>query len=354
MKILLVGEYSSLHKSLKEGLMSLGHEVHLAATGDGWKKISGQDILFSSNGSKWQRIKEQYSFVDNLEKYDVVQLICPSSFSLLLNSFFVKKLKKKTKCLAMCAAGNDLYTYLNFKKGTLEYEPAKFDTSLNTRYTKSSIRGLISIINEKMVVNMVDIIIPSLYEYALAYQQFDKTYPVIGFPINIDQIQYSENLCQDKIVFFHGLNREDAKGTKFIREALDRLKEKYPNDVEVIIEGHMPFDQYIKVLNKTNVVVDQCCGYGYGINACLSMAQGKVVISGCRKETIEAFHLEETPMILAKPDSDFLFYQMENIVLHKEQIPIIGKESRLYVEKIHNYKHVAQAYIDAWKSTNLV
>ena len=37
MDVLLVGEYSRLHNSLKEGLIELGHNVTLAGTGDGFK-----------------------------------------------------------------------------------------------------------------------------------------------------------------------------------------------------------------------------------------------------------------------------------------------------------------------------
>ena len=38
MRILLIGEYSRLHNSLKEGLIELGHEVIIMAEGDGFKK----------------------------------------------------------------------------------------------------------------------------------------------------------------------------------------------------------------------------------------------------------------------------------------------------------------------------
>ena len=39
MKILLVGEFSRLHNSLKEGLLALGHEVILVNNGDGFKNF---------------------------------------------------------------------------------------------------------------------------------------------------------------------------------------------------------------------------------------------------------------------------------------------------------------------------
>ena len=40
MKILLLGEYSGIHKNLKEGLVELGHDCVVASAGDNWKKIS--------------------------------------------------------------------------------------------------------------------------------------------------------------------------------------------------------------------------------------------------------------------------------------------------------------------------
>ena len=45
MNILLLGEYSRLHNSLKEGLVSLGHNVILAAGKDRFKNFPN-DICF--------------------------------------------------------------------------------------------------------------------------------------------------------------------------------------------------------------------------------------------------------------------------------------------------------------------
>src|SRR5699024_360448 len=95
----------------------------------------------------------------------------------------------------------------------------------------------------------------------------NKVSRVLPFPINIEEISYTENIIKDKIVIFHGLNREASKGTGFIREAMEKLQENYKDEVEIIIDGYMPFDSYMKLLSKVNVVVDQCLTYGYGINA---------------------------------------------------------------------------------------
>ena len=39
MRILLIGEYSNFHNSLKQGLIKKGHEVILAAEKDGFKSL---------------------------------------------------------------------------------------------------------------------------------------------------------------------------------------------------------------------------------------------------------------------------------------------------------------------------
>jgi len=201
----------------------------------------------------------------------------------------------------------------------------------------------------------LDVVIPCLYEYSIAYKDNEKYKALIPFPINLDDIEYHENILSNgKVVFFHGLIRELEKGTVYIREALERLQQDFPNDVEVIIDGHMPFDRYVEVLNKANVVVDQCLSYGYGINACIAMAQGKVVVSGCRHETINAFGIDSTPMVLAKPDSGFLYEQFKSIVERKDEIKEWGRKSRIYVENLHDYRQVAQQCIDVWKSTGKV
>ena len=78
MKVLLLGDYSSLGVALKEGLLQLGIDVTLAANGDGWKKISGADTcLFpASEGGQIDKFKKYVLyplFTDKFKGYDIVQ-----------------------------------------------------------------------------------------------------------------------------------------------------------------------------------------------------------------------------------------------------------------------------------------
>jgi glycosyltransferase involved in cell wall biosynthesis len=353
MKVLLLGEYSSFHRYLKEGLRELGVEVTLVANGDGWKQIPGCDIqLYNETKKGLSLYIEKYIhipyIVRKLKNYDVVQLINPRIFPDRINLGMIKRLIKMNKRVYLSACGGgyaNVKAYLEHKFDYYPYDFDKFSLNVydsNTKFGRKNIKDAI------FIENNVNMIIPILYEYSIGH--IGDVSNVIPAAINVDDIVYKRNDISDKIVFFHGLNGEDRKGTQFIRKAMELLKEKYPNDVEIIIDGHMPFEKYVKVLEKTNVVVDQCLTYGYGINACISMAQGKVVMAPCRSETLNAFGVSEAPIIHIEPNVDQIFSQMEYLVHNRNIIPDIGAESRKYVERLHDYKKVAAQYIEVWKS----
>lgn len=351
MKILLLGEFSSFHKYLKEGLIANGMtDVFLLANGDGWKKIEGQDgFLFQGNN----KISCGFDFLRNYKNfkgYDVVQLISTTTLPSFLSIEAIRYIKKHNGMISLCAVGGDEATSRAYWENKLEYSIYDEGFGLLKRYDKSSLRGKLNTYYDRNIVKNVDIIIPGLYEYAIGYYNNPKLYKCIPEPVNTDEITYKENIVSSKIVFFHGINDELKCGTKYIRQALLKLKERFPNDVDVIIDGHMPFNKYVKLLRRTNVVVDQCRRYGYGINACISMAMGKVVMTGAREETIQALGLNSSPLICTVPDEKKLYQQFENILDHKTKISKMGLASRKYCEAVHSYKKVAMEYIAAWNS----
>lgn len=356
MKVLLLGEFSSLHRYLKEGLQELGGiDVKLFANGDYWKKIGGADgPIFDTYGGALGRVKtcvDAQKRADPFKDHDVVQLVSPQLYPHVINKRICKKLAEENKCFSLVAAGDDLALVTAYKQGKLDYYLLDHYKVPLEFYDEASVRGRAKMKSEKKIVSLADVIIPSLYEYSLGYEGNDKLSGVIPFPINTDGISYSDNTVGQKVVFFHGLNKELAKGTPFIRAALERLQEKYPDDVEVIIDGKMPFDKYVEVMSRANVVVDQCCSHGYGINACIAMAQGKVVMAGSREHTLSAFGIESSPIIHVEPSVDQIFAQLEYILENRKNIAQWGYDSRRYVEDMHHYVKVAARYVDAWKAT---
>ncbi|RZJ72369.1 MAG: glycosyltransferase family 1 protein, partial [Flavobacterium sp.] len=129
MRILLIGEYSRLHNSLKEGLVALGHEVILLSDGDGFKnypsdmsikptflnnkllniprqaifRITGFDIL------KMERALRFYFLIKKLKGFDVVQLIneAPIQTVKKIEGHLLTKIFKQNKKVFLLSCGAD-------------------------------------------------------------------------------------------------------------------------------------------------------------------------------------------------------------------------------------------------------
>ena len=351
MRIALIGEFSLLHNYLKEGLVNKGHDVTLFSNGDGWKKMPSDCKLYRT-GSKG--IKKIYDFYiepfcrfKKIKGYDIVQLISPLVFSSFINNKIIRALKKNNKHLVLMAAGNDYATVTAYKEGVLKHI-FDYDKEHLIKYDEKTLKGRLKIRDEKEVLELVDLVIPTSYIYKVGYKNNPKVSNVIPLPISLTKVEYIQNKVMDKIVFFHGLNRELAKGTFFIRGAMEKLKENYPDDVEIIIDGHLPYDEYIKIIGKTNVILDQCCDYDYGMNACVSMARGKIVMCCSTKEALNEIGQESSPVIPISANIDDIYEKLISIVNKKNEIENMGFQSRKYVEKVHDCNIIAEKYLEAW------
>lgn len=356
MKILLLGEFSAHHKALREGLLHLsGVEVDLIANGDGWKCIGGATGSYPSYPvhdlqSRIVLTKEQISFCKQLKYYDVIQLINPGLLSTPVRGYFFRTVRRKARCLSLMATGSDYRLAQSYLEKRFHFGAEKYNLEWTSKYNRHSFKGRMNIRNELWLERHADVIIPSNYEYTVGYTG-SNAHSAIPFPVNVDEITYKENVVREKIVFFHGLNREKAKGTPFIREAMERLAENYPQDVEIVLDGHMPYDKYVQIMRRANVVLDQCLASTYGINGCIAMAQGKVLMAGNTPEFQRTLRIENCPVLHIGPDADQIYSQMEWLVKNRDQIPELGRKSREFAEKYHHYKLVAQQFLDAWKTT---
>ncbi len=357
MRILLIGEYSGFHNALKDGLVSLGHDVVLAARGDTFKKIS-RDIEWEVESPLLTRKISAYfkQFIDivNLKHFDVIQFIGPGEFNPRLgyNRFVMRYLMKNNTKSFLVIAADDCTVWNYYKDRTLsssfEYNWVRDIVKFNSQEQlvmkwceDSAYRNKLDQIKQKMVK-----IIPIAYEYFKPYENYTNINQIIRMPINTDKVQYMPNKVNNKLVVFHGLNREAAKGTPYIRKAFEILKKKYPNDLELVIDGQMPLKEYLNFIRGVNVVVDQTSSYSLAMNALYSMAMGKVVMGGAEPESIIANGYDFMPAINIKPDYQQIVSQIEQLLEQKDQVENIGLNSRKFVEQYHDYRIIAKQYED--------
>ncbi|AEF86343.1 putative glycosyltransferase [Treponema primitia ZAS-2] len=354
MDIVLLGEFSGFNKNLNEGLRALGHNSRVIASGDGWKNIDVDILIKQNNNNIIEKLKYRYKWyhvLSNIKKYDIVQLINPWILRLKFfpSYYIIKSLLRNNKKTFLSAAGDDAY-YWKYGRKQLRYGPFEDSLKYDIKKNKSVCEKPDFIAFNQFIADNCKGIIPISYEYAISYKIHNNCRKFIPLPINTDSISYSPNIVRDKIVIFHGLNRYGSKGTRFIEKAFKILQEKYPHDLELIIDGKMPLNIYLDVMRRTNVVVDQTYGYSCGMNAIYALAMGKIVMGGAEPESLALLGVDKSPIINILPDVDDIVRKVEWILDNKNNIEKIGYEGRAFVEENHNYIKIAEQYIDVWNN----
>ena len=364
MKVLLVGEFSGFHVNLKKGLLENGVEVEIAAREDQMRKIKvdiplNSSVSFKSNNIN-KVIKGIYPFIlrNRLSGYDVVQFIGPFLFcnkipkiGLVINSLIYKMIIRSNEKVFFTSCGIDAF-YKQIGKNYLRYNNCDLDEIDNPGYFKET---------NKLFEWNLDLlkrssgVIPASYDYYVGYSKLNKYQnkisKIIPMPLATDYYPYQENIIRDcKYRFLHGITRPNFKGSKYILAALDRLKKKYPNDVEIVLVKNMPLNDYLKVIYSANVVLDQTNSYGYGMNALISMAQGRVVLSGSEKEVLDDLSIQEIPVINIISNENQIYDKLLYLLEKRRDITEMGLKSYEFVKKYHEAKIVANQYLKFWNS----
>jgi len=381
MKILLVGEYSRLHNSLKEGLIKNGHQVTLVGNGDVFKKypvdinIDGKSIKNNFLLNKVRHLIFKLTSVDiasietfvrfkknkkNLENYDFVQLINETPFN--IGSYFEKKLLtmlfRNNNNVFLLSCGDD-YRYISYLlSGKFPYSTVS--PLLDNPTLKTAYQHTLKFVSEKQkkihdfVFQNIKGVIPASVEYSIAYENTLKTLPLIPNPVNVDKIGFTPFIKNGKIKILHGINSANyiKKGNRYFQEALDIITKKYPNKIEVITTKDLAYKEYIKHFLSAHIILDQAHAHDQGYNALEAMAMGKVVFTGAGAAFKKHYALKKIVAIDTIPDSAIIAENLEQLILNPNQIHEIGKNARSFVEKEHHYITIAEKYTETWKANS--
>lgn len=358
MKILLLGEHSGVHAELKRGLAQIGHDVLVVSNGASWREIEADINLMSGGRSFAAKVTKLFRpllLIPKLSNFDVVQLVHTNIFHpyLGMNNIVIREVLERNKKVFLSVSGCNpaFYKFHNSDSGFPMLCTSCMKHDLKSETCPCQTPRVDKWENE--IISKVAGIIPWAYEYGQAFKQFknvSKLMETMPLPLSVEAVSYTPNRPGKNVVFFHGLIREGFKGTDLIVQAMENMKKKYPNDIEIIVDGGLPLKQYQELLHNVNVVIDQLYTLSYGMNALYSMAQGKVVLAGNDRGIMESTGFIGCPVVNIRPEVKAIEIAMTNILENKGNIEKMGAESRQYVTKYHNSKLVAEKFINLWKS----
>ena len=362
MKILLIGEYSNVHWTLAEGLRSLGHTVCVVSNGDFWKDYR-RDISLVREYTRAGGIKyllKLYTLLPKLRGYDIVQLINPMFLEVKAERIapIYSYLKKHNKKVFLGAFGMDAYwveactaTPYRFRYSDFNIGKQKIANSYVAEQEADWKETPKAHLNRHIACDCNGII-AGLYEYYAAYEpRHNDKLTYIPFPIPSNKEARAIYHPGRKIRFFIGIQKERSiyKGTDIMLRALERIVSEYPNDCEMLKAESVPFEQYSRMIEDCDILLDQLYGYSPAMNALLAMSKGKIVVGGAEPECYDILG-EHTlrPMVNVTPSEQDVYEKLEWLVKNKQQIATMQEQSIEFIAKHHNPSKVAGQYIKFW------
>lgn len=364
MKILLLGEFSNVHWALAGGLRRLGHDVTVVSDGDNWKNYRRDiDVRRYGIGVKGTAgfFKRFAAVLPKLRGYDVVQIINPIFLPLKAEHIepIYRYVRRHNKSMFLGAFGMDhFWVRAGCNCKTFRYSDFNFGDTVrhdgdNDIWIKEWGTGAKGRLNCRIAENC-DGIIAGLYEYFASYvPYFEEKLRFIPFPIDLDSVVPRDSTHHgDKVRFFIGIQkgRSEYKGTDIMLRALERVVRMWPDKAEIVKVESVPFEKYQNLMNSSDVILDQLYSYTPAMNALLAMAKGLVVVGGGEEENYEILGEKFLrPIINVLPNEESVFQALKDLVLHKERLPELSRQSIEYIHKYHDSVKVARQYVDFWQ-----
>jgi glycosyltransferase involved in cell wall biosynthesis len=133
--------------------------------------------------------------------------------------------------------------------------------------------------------------------------------------------------------------------------AAEDIVSRYPDSVVLNKAEGVPFDQYCRLLDGSDVLLDQLYSYTPSMNTLLAMSKGIVCVGGGEPENYEIIdETELRPIVNVQPTYDSVYQALEQLVQHPERLPELKRQSVEYVRRHHDYLKVARQYEQLYQS----
>ena len=367
MRILLFGNPSMWHSNLAKGLRERGHEVRLISERYGWRSFPVDDICLERRTD----INGKLAFVDYLLKafpillkckgYDIVQLNHPMFLALRGRYMkpFYNYLRRNNGKIVMCSVGED-YHILDqiINKNILQYSEQRIGSEImhndNVQFLRNIYLERKTANYCKYVAEDCDAIVAVLYEYWACYNNvYPQKLHFFPLPVVVEEKDTQEFFVGDKVRLFIGLQRDrmNIKGTDIMLKAAQDVVRDYPDKAILQVVENVPYAEYEHMLANADVLLDQIYSYTPAMNALLAMSKGIVAVTGGEQENYDIIGEQELrPIINVQPTYESVYRELKELVLHKENVPELKRQSVEYVRRHHDYRKVAKKYEDFYKT----
>lgn len=188
------------------------------------------------------------------------------------------------------------------------------------------------------------------------HMDFAKSYgyqinEILPLAIDISKINYTSLTYKNKkelLTILHAPTKRIFKGTKYIEEAINQLKDEGYNIHFKIVEG-ISHSELFKEYKNCDIFIDQISVGWYGTAALEAMAFGRPTCAFIDQRYFQYIdYSDEIPVI--NIDRVNVTDKIRELVENRADLPKIGAKSREFVEKHHDVVKVTKKLIDIYQN----
>jgi hypothetical protein len=192
------------------------------------------------------------------------------------------------------------------------------------------------IIRTRKIERLADIIV----SHPAFSDVLKRDYLKIVQPVNIQDFPETFNFTPNKIpVILHAPSNFGYKGTKFLLEAVEKLKKEFEFSFRMV--QNVKLNELYDEISKADLVIDQLIQGWYGLLPLEAMMYKKPVICYLRDDVIKSLP-GACPVINANQDT--IYSVLKDKLENRSTWVEIGEKGREYVIKFHDGKLVAKHY----------
>ena len=365
MKILLFGDYSFVHLTLKRGFEELGHDVLLVSDGEGRRNTPRDvDVCRDARYGKLGGLRVVWNLLRNVRKLCGNDVVIVHSYKAVplrcwLNALLLRFLKRHNRLLALGVYYDDPQVLGMQLKGVPRYSELYWGGRVRNMDENRERLGWHSAAEcvkcWRAAAAMADAILPCLYEYWLPYagSPFRGKLRYVPLPMVIPGGARVKGAGgRIKVLVGVQSRREYLKGARKIARMVEEVDRRHPGRLDVKYVEDVPYGEYCAMLEECDVQVDQFYSFTPSMNSLAAMARGTVVIGGGEEEFYR-FIGEDVlrPIINVSPELSFEenVAVLERALLTEGNVGKLSRQSIEFVRKYHDYRHVAEKYIEDLK-----
>jgi len=163
---------------------------------------------------------------------------------------------------------------------------------------------------------------------------------IFEFPIDVEEWRPVPPPADEAVRVLHAPNHPEYKGTRYVEEAVERLRAE-GEPVELVLVQGLPGDEARRRYEQAHVVVDQLLIGAYAQFAIECMALGRPVV--CHLNPRFAVHhpaWAEAPIVSATPDT--VLDELRTLVADRELRGELGRRGPEYVRRHHSLDAVGE------------